>query len=69
MRYAWIGFHIIMLLMIIAAFSGAFSPPATGQSMMQDSGRTIMPVFGVVTIWIVGAIIFRFARRFSRYDS
>lgn len=67
MRYAWIGFHIIMLMLVIAAFGGVFSPPATGRSMMQDNGSTIFPVIGVVTVWIVGAIIFRLARRFSKY--
>ena len=66
MRYAWLGFHIVMLLLVIAAFMGAFSPAPTG-NFAQDNGGFIMPVIGIVTIWIVGAIVFRIVRRFAKY--
>jgi hypothetical protein len=64
MRFVRIGFHILMLVFLVMAFTGAFSPPRTG-SMMRDNGATIMPVIGVVTLWIVGAIILRIIRRRS----
>ncbi|HEY0329880.1 MAG TPA: hypothetical protein VGC77_12360 [Rhodopseudomonas sp.] len=66
MRYVWIGFHILMLLLVVMAFGGAFSEPVTG-NFAHDNGRTIMPVIGVVTIWVVGAIILRVMRKFSSY--
>lgn len=66
MRYVWLGFHIIMLLLVISALNGVFSPPLTG-NFSQDSGRTIMPTIGTLFIWIVGAIVFRVARRFKNY--
>jgi hypothetical protein len=66
MRYAWLGFHIIMLLLVIVAVGGGFSPPKTG-SMMQDNGSTIMPTIGLLFIWFVGAIVFRVVRRFKNY--
>jgi hypothetical protein len=66
MRFIWIGFHIVMLGLFVLAVTGGLSGPKTG-SMMQDNGATIMPTIGVITIWIVGAIIFRVVRRFSRY--
>jgi hypothetical protein len=66
MRYAWIGFHVVMLALLVMALTGGFSPPKTG-NMMQDNGSTIMPTIGIVTLWVVGAIIFRIVRRFSRY--
>lgn len=65
MRYASIGFHILMLLLLVLAFIGAFSPPRTG-NMMHDNGATLMPAVGIVTIWIVGAIILRVMRRISK---
>lgn len=66
MRYIWIGFHILMLVLVVMAFGGALSPPPTG-NFAADNGRTIMPVIGVVTIWIIGSIVLRVIRRFSRY--
>jgi hypothetical protein len=65
MRYASIGFHILMVLLLVLAFTGAFSPPRTG-SMMQDNGATIMPAIGIITLWLVGAIVLRVVRRFSK---
>lgn len=66
MRYAWIAFHIVMLVLLVAAFGGAFSPPKTG-NLAQDSGGSITAAIGVIVIWVVGAILFRFARRFFKY--
>ena len=66
MRYAWLGFHLVMLLLVIATFAGAFSPPKSG-NFAADNGGYIMPLIGVVTIWIVGSIVFRVIRRFSKY--
>ncbi len=66
MRYAWTGFHILMLVLVIAAFSGAFSAKPTG-SLTRDAGSNVTAVIGVITIWVIGTVIFRFARRFSKY--
>lgn len=66
MRYVWLGFHILMVITLTLAVVGSFSPPRTG-SMMHDSGATIMPIIGVITIWIIGAIVLRVIRRFSSY--
>jgi len=65
MRYIWLGFHIVMLLLFIAAVSGGLSPK-TGITM-QDANSTVMPTIGVIFLWIIGAIILRFIRRFVRY--
>ena len=66
MRYAWIGFHIIMVLLIVAAFGGAFSPAPSG-SFARDTTSNVNAIIGLIVIWVVGAIIFRVARRFSKY--
>lgn len=66
MRYVWIGFHIVMLLLVIMAFGGAFSPPKTG-NFAADNGGYIMPLIGILTIWVIGSIVLRVIRRFSRY--
>jgi hypothetical protein len=66
MRYAWIGFHIIMLLLLVAAFAGVFSPPPTG-NFAHDNGSYIPAVIGIAVVWIVGTIIFRVIRRFAKY--
>ena len=66
MRYVWIGFHILMLVLLVVAVTGGFSPPKTG-SMMQDNGATIMPTIGIIAIWVVGAVVFRVIRKFARY--
>lgn len=66
MRYVWLGFHILMVVLLVVAVLGGFSPPKTG-SLMKDSGATIMPEIGIIAIWIVGSIILRIIRRFSSY--
>lgn len=65
MRKVTIGFHLVMLVLVIATFMGAFSPPSTG-NFAQDNTGYIMPLVGVLTIWTIGAIVLRVARRFSR---
>lgn len=64
MRFVTLGFHILMLALVVAAFGGVFSPPKTG-SFAADNTGYIMPVIGIVTIWIVGAIVLRIIRKFS----
>jgi hypothetical protein len=66
MRYLWLGFHIVMALLLVLAFIGAFSPAPTG-NFAHDNGSYIPSVIGIVVIWIAGAIILRIVRRFSNY--
>jgi hypothetical protein len=66
MRYAWIGFHLLMLLLLVLAFMGTFEPPRTG-NFTRDASGIGYTVIGVVFLWIVGAIVFRVIRRFAKY--
>lgn len=66
MRYVWLGFHILMVVLFVTAILGGFSPPKTG-SLMHDSGSTIMPEIGIIAIWIVGSVVFKVIRKFSSY--
>lgn len=65
MRTERIIFHILMLVLVIAAFGGVFSPPKTG-NFAADNGGYIMPVIGLLTIWVVGAIVLRIVRAVMR---
>lgn len=65
MRYVTLGFHVIMVLLVIATFMGAFSPAPTG-NFAHDNGSYIMPLIGVVVVWVVGSIILRMIRRAAR---
>lgn len=64
MKFAQLGFHMLMAVLLVAAVMGVFSPPKTG-SLMQDSGSTIMPTIGVLVLWITGAIVLRIIRSLS----
>ena len=64
MRKVSTAFHVIMLLLVVAAFAGAFSPAPTG-NFAQDNGGYILPVIGLAAIWIVGLVVLKIARRFS----
>ena len=66
MRYAWVGFHCVMLLLLVLAFTGAFNARPTG-NFIQDSGGRSNIVIGVIAVWIIGAIVFRMIRRFAKY--
>jgi hypothetical protein len=59
------GFHLLMLVMLVMAFAGMFSPRPTG-SFIQDGTGWINPAIGIMTIWIVGAIVLRIIGRASR---
>ena len=61
MRYVWLGFHIVMVLLLILTFAGAFSPPKTG-NFAADSGGWVLPFIGIMAIWIVGSIVLRVAQ-------
>lgn len=65
MRKVTIGFHLVMLVLVIATVMGAFSSAPTG-SFAQDNTGYLMPLVGVLTVWTIGAIVLRVARRFSR---
>ena len=65
MKAVRIGFHLIMLVLIVMAFAGVFSPPKTG-NFAADNGGWIMPVIGLGAIWIVGAIVLRIVRAVSK---
>jgi hypothetical protein len=65
MKPVRIGFHLLMLALLIMAFSGVFSPPRTG-NFAADNGGFILPAIGIVAIWIVGAIILRVVGQSSR---
>jgi hypothetical protein len=65
MKIVRIGFHLLMLALVIMAFAGVFSPPKTG-NFAADNGGYIMPVIGIVAIWIVGAIVLRIVRGLSK---
>lgn len=65
MKIVRIGFHLLMLALVIMAFAGVFSPPKTG-NFAADNGGYIMPVIGIVAIWIVGAIVLRIVRGLTK---
>jgi hypothetical protein len=65
MRYARLGFHVLMLVLLVSAFAGVFSPPRTG-NFAQDNGGWIFPAIGVGFIWVIGAIILRVIARLAR---
>jgi hypothetical protein len=66
MRYAWLGFHGLMLLLLVLTFAGAFDAPGSRSYIAGESGRASIFV-GIIVLWVIGAIVFRFIRRFSRY--
>jgi hypothetical protein len=66
MRFAWLGFHVVMLLSVMLAFAGFFDARSTG-NFIQDSGNRTNIIIGVIALWIIGAIVFRLIRRFSSY--
>jgi hypothetical protein len=61
MKNVRLGFHLIMLLLVVMTFAGVFNPPKTG-NFAQDSGGWILPLIGILGIWVVGSIILRIAR-------
>jgi hypothetical protein len=65
MRMARIGFHLVMLVLLVMAFAGAFSPPKSG-NLAADNGGFIMPAIGIVTAWIVGVVILRIMGRSTK---
>lgn len=65
MKVVRIGFHLLMLALVMMAFAGVFSPPKTG-NFATDNGGYIMPVIGIVAIWIVGAIVLRVLRAVTK---
>lgn len=66
MRYAWLGFHVVMALLLVLAFIGVFDGRSTG-NFIQDSGNRTSIIIGVIAVWIIGAIVFRMVRRFLKY--
>lgn len=66
MRYASLGFHVIMLALLVLAFTGAFAPAPTG-NFAHDNGSYIPSVIGIFVIWVIGSILFRVLRKFSNY--
>ncbi|MGE0677205.1 hypothetical protein [Pseudolabrys sp.] len=66
MRFLTMGFHVVMVLLVIATFMGAFSPAPTG-NFAHDNGSYIMPLVGVVVVWVVGSIILRMIRKVAKY--
>lgn len=65
MRYFSAGFHLVMLALVIAAFAGVFAPATTG-SFSRDAGGNANVVIGMITIWVIGAIVLRILRAFSK---
>ncbi|MFZ5734389.1 MAG: hypothetical protein ACOY4O_16755 [Pseudomonadota bacterium] len=65
MKGVRIGFHLVMLALLVMTFAGVFSPPKSG-SFVADNTGYIMPAIGVVTIWLVGAIALKVIGAFVR---
>lgn len=60
-----LGFHLLMLVLVVICFAGGFSPAKTG-NFAQDNGGYIMPLIGILAIWVVGAIALRFVGAFTK---
>lgn len=60
-----VGFHLVMLALLVMAFAGVFSPPKSG-SFAADNTGYIMPAIGILTLWIVGAIVLRVVASFTK---
>lgn len=65
MKALRIGFHVVMLALLVMAFAGVFSPPKTG-SFAADNTGYIMPAIGIIALWVVGAIVLRIIGGFAR---
>lgn len=65
MRKVKLGFHLLMLVLVVICFAGGFSPAKTG-NFVQDNGGYIMPLIGIVTLWVIGAIVLRFVGAFTK---
>ena len=65
MRYAKLGFHIVMLILLVMTFAGAFSPPRTG-NFAQDNGGSIFPVIGIFGVSVTGAVVLRIVGGFAK---
>jgi uncharacterized integral membrane protein len=62
MRAVRIIFHLVMIVALIAAFSGQFDAPRSG-SFMADQSYRLNLIIGLLAIWIVGALVLRFLGR------
>ena len=65
MRNIKIGFHLLMLVLVVICFAGGFSPAKTG-NFAQDNGGYIMPLIGIITLWVIGAIVLRVVGAFTK---
>ncbi len=51
-----LGFHLLMLVVLVLAVAGGFSLLKTA-STMRHHGATLFPVIGVVVIWLLGGFV------------
>lgn len=65
MRNIRLGYHLLMVALLVMAFAGFFSPAKTG-NFAQNSGGWIFPAAGIITIWIIGVIVLRIVGRAAR---
>ena len=64
MKKVRLAFHLVMLALVALTFAGVFSPAKTG-SFAADNTGYIMPLVGVLALWVVGAIVLRIVGGFA----